>query len=93
MILVPVSDEDATDLSCMQIGKIRNNQINAGQVVIRECGAAICNNNILLCLKDGHIFPDFAQTAQRNNLERWTADAVRLFAAAGTAIGLRGRHR
>ena len=90
VVLVPVGDEDATDLGrvFLQIGEIRDDQIDTGQVVIREGGAAIHNKDILLGLKDSQVLADLAQAAQGNDPERGAAGAVGLFAAAGAAVGL-----
>ena len=90
VVLVPVGDEDAADLGrvFLQIGEIRDDQIDTGQVVIREGGAAIHNKDILLGLKDSQVLADLAQAAQGNDLERGAAGAVGLFAAAGAAVGL-----
>ena len=90
VVLVPMGDEDAADLGrvFLQIGEIRDDQIDTGQVVIREGGAAIHNKDILLGLKDSQVLADLAQAAQGNDPERGAAGAVGLFAAAGAAVGL-----
>ena len=65
VVLVPVGDEDAANLGrvFLQIGEIRDDQIDTGQVIIREGGAAIHNKDILLGLKDSQVLADLAQAA------------------------------
>ena len=90
VVLVPVGQEDPPHLGSVffQITEIGDDQIHAGQFVIGESGAAVGDQDILLGFKNGQVFADLAQSAQRNNLQRRTAVTVRLFAAAGAAVGL-----
>ena len=90
VVLVPVGDEDAADLGRVfsQIGEIRDDQIDTGQVVIREGGAAIHNKDILLGLKDSQVLAVSPRPPREMIAERGAAGAVGLFAAAGAAVGL-----
>ena len=90
VVLVPVGEENAPDLAgiFLQIGEIGDNEIHAGQVVIREGGAAVHDDDILLRFKNGQVLADLAQSAQGDDLQWGTAGTVRLFAAGGT-VGLR----
>ena len=43
-------------------------KVHTVHVVLGKSQAAVDDNHILAILQDGHIFTDFIQTAQRNNL-------------------------
>lgn len=69
------------------IGKIGDNQIDAGHIVVREGKSAVNNDNILLRLDHRHVFADLPEAAERD-------DANRIFrfcsALAGTASDFLG---
>lgn len=72
------------------IGKIGDNQIDAGHIVVREGKSAVNNDNILLRLDHRHVFADLPEAAERD-------DANRIFrfcsALAGTASDFLGSGR
>ena len=71
VVLVAVRDKVAANLVAvaLQIGRVRNHQIDAGHVLSRKDGSQIHHDDVVLILIDGQVFSDLAQTAQRNNFE------------------------
>ena len=69
-----VGDKEAPDLALvfLQIGDIRNHQIHAVHIVIREGQAAVHHNDVVAVLKGGDIHADLSKTAQRDDLYRRT---------------------
>ena len=67
VVLVTVGDEQALDaiLVFQHIGEIRNDQVNAEHVVVREHRTAVHQNHIPLALIQGDVLANLAQTAQR----------------------------
>ena len=67
VVLVSVGDEQALDavLVLQHVGEIRDDQIDAEHIRIREDEAAIDQDHIALALIQGNVFADFTQTAQR----------------------------
>ena len=77
MILMAVRNEIAAELFLivLQIARVRNHQIDARHILARENRSDIHHNQIVLILINRHVLADFAQAAQRDDLES------RLFAA------------
>ncbi len=64
-----VGDEEAPELILVlhQIGKIRNHQIHAVHILLREADAAVYDDHILAVFQDGNVFADLIETAQGDN--------------------------
>ena len=69
VVFMSVGDEIRTHaLSVtLQIGDIRNHQINAEHILSREDRAAVHNDDIIAIFKRRHVLADLAKTTQRNN--------------------------
>ena len=68
VILMTVSDYNAS-YSCgilLNIGKIGDNQVNAGHIAVREGKTAVNDKNVVAAFKEGHVLADLVQTAQRD---------------------------
>ena len=71
VVLVAMGQNQATDLLGVgpQIAHIRQHNVHAVHVLIREAHAAVHNNNVAAELIGGHVFADFTQTAQGNDFQ------------------------
>ena len=71
VVLVAVGQDQAPDLLRigLQIGHVRQHDVHAVHVLIREAHAAVHNDNVAAEFIGGHIFPDFSQTAQGDDLQ------------------------
>ena len=65
MILMSVGDHEALDLVdiALQIGDIRDNQIDSEHVIRWECKTAVHNYNGIFIFKGGNIHTNLFQTA------------------------------
>ena len=71
MILVAVGNENAADLVAvaLQIGHVRNHQINAQHILLREDGTAVQDHDIVRIFQHIDIFADFFNPAQRDDFQ------------------------
>ena len=82
VILVTVGNDDATELIliALHVGEVRDDDIHAGHLRIRECQSAVEDEHIIGTLKNGHILADLTQSAKRNDAHRGAAcGTLRLF--------------
>ena len=72
MVFVTVSDNDAADFVSilLNVSKIRENNVNARHIAVRESKTAVHDEHIVCTLEKGHILADFVKTAERDNAER-----------------------
>ncbi len=72
MIFVAVGDDNASYFFLIfpQIGKVRDDNIDARHAGVREGHAAVNNNNFVAVFKYGHVFTDFAHASQRYDAQR-----------------------
>ena len=71
VILMAVRDDNAAHLVLVpaQIRDIRNDQIDAQQIIVRKRHAAVNDKNVLSVLHDRHVLADLIESAQRYNLQ------------------------
>ena len=71
MVLVTMCQKDTLNFIFIlnQICNIGNNQVNAEHIVFREHQACINQDHVVPVTKYRHIFTNFAQTTQRDNLD------------------------
>ena len=71
MILMPMGDDITAQLVqvALEISRIRNDQINAQHIVIRESHTAVDHDDITAVLDYGHVFADLIQTAERYDFQ------------------------
>ena len=71
VVLVAVGDEHTPQLLLIghQIGKIRDDQVHAVHILLREAHAAVHHDHVLAVLQDGDVLTDLIQTAQRDNFQ------------------------
>ncbi|MPM90852.1 hypothetical protein SDC9_137975 [bioreactor metagenome] len=69
VILMSMRDEKAFELVAVltQVCHIRNDNVDAGHIVIRKAKPAVDNDDIAVVFKYGHILPDFTHAAERDN--------------------------
>jgi len=72
MVFVAMGQEDAFELMLVlhDIGKVGNDDVDAGHVVFRKSDAAVDDDHLVAVFVNGHVFADFAHAAQRDNLEQ-----------------------
>ena len=98
VVLVTVGDEQALDavLVLHHKGKVRDHHVHAVHLAVREHQTAVHDNHIAVALVDGHVLADFAQTAQRVDMDGGrcllgllrTARAAVIVGAAGSGTGV-----
>ena len=71
VILMAMGDEIAAQLFlvALEVGRIRDNQVHAQHVVVREGHAAVDDHDIAAVLDDRHVLADLIETAQGDNLQ------------------------
>jgi len=79
VVLVSVGDENATDAVpvVLQIGDVRNDQVNTQHVRFWEHDAGVYDNDVLAILQGHHVLADLAQAAQ-GNYAKWLVGHVYL---------------
>ncbi len=97
VVLVAVGDEQTLDfiLVLHHKGEVRDDHIHAEHLAVREHQAAVHDDHIAVALVDGHVLADFAQTAQRVDMDGGrcllgllrTARAAVIVGAAGGGTG------
>ena len=65
MVLVAMSEHKSLHLLdiILQIGDIRDHQVNAQHVILRKCQTAVHDNNTVSVFKGSNIHPDLLQSA------------------------------
>lgn len=91
VILVAVGDQQALDLILILQHKaeIRDHQVHAEHIAVREYQAAVHNDHITAALVNGHIFAHFAQAAQGVDMDLGRIALLGLRCPAGTALAVR----
>ncbi len=89
VVLVSVGDEQALDavLVLQHVGEVRDDQIDAEHIGIREDEAAVDEDHIALALIQGNVLADFTQTAQRADVH---GDGRVISRCSGSLDGVRG---
>ena len=98
VVLVAVGDEQTLDLILVlhHKGEVRDDHIHAEHLAVREHQTAVHDDHIAVALVDGHVLADFAQTAQRVDMDGSrcllgllrTARAAVIVGAAGSGTGV-----
>ena len=93
MVLVAVREHDAAEgvAPLAQIGEVRDGEIHAGHLVVREEQAAVHRQDVGAALDQHHVEPDLAQAAQRNEPHRGLAgriDRNGIWSVSGVHCGL-----
>ena len=70
MILMPMRQDDCLDLVPIldQIRDIRNDEINAEHILLREHKPGVHNENLIIHADGSHVLSDLAKTAKRYDL-------------------------
>ena len=70
MILMAMRQHDGRDLVLVleQIGDIRDDEIDAEHIVIREHEPRVDHEDLVIHLDDGHVLADFSEPAERDDL-------------------------
>ena len=70
MILVPVRQNNRLDLIPVldQIGNIRNDEVDAEHILLREHEPGVHNENLIIHADGSHVLSDLAKTAKRYDL-------------------------
>ena len=70
VILMSVRQDDCLDLVPVfdQIGNIRNNEVDAEHILLREHEPGVHNENLIIHTDGSHVLSDFAKTAKRYDL-------------------------
>ena len=71
MILMTVGDDETFHPICivLQIGDVRDHQVNSQHIILRKGQAAVHHNNTVLIFKGSNIHADLLQAAQRYDLQ------------------------
>ena len=71
MILMSVGDDETFYLVdvILQVGYIRNDQIDSQHIVLRERKTTVYNYNTVTILKSSNVHTDLLQASQRNDLQ------------------------
>ena len=72
MVLMAMGDDDAAKLVLVleNIGVIRQDEVDAGLVVVREHEACVDEHHVIAALEGGHVLADAVKAAQGDDLER-----------------------
>ena len=81
VVLMAVRDHVAAQLFqvALEVGRVRDDQINAQHVVIREGYAAVNDQNVVAVLDHGHVLADLIEAAKRYNLQFFFHDCFITF--------------
>ena len=84
VILVSVRQKDAADLLLVlfEVGDVRDDQVNAQHIFVRECDAAVHDDDVVAVLDHGHVLADLVQTAERGDADLAGRPCAALAAAA-----------
>ena len=71
VILMPVRDDHAADavFVCFQIADVRDDHVDAVEVLIRKAHAAVDKEHVLAILIDGEILTDLTEPAERDDFQ------------------------
>ena len=71
VVLVGMGDEIAAQLGevALEIGRVRDDQVYAEHVVVRERKAAVDNDHVIAVFDYGHVFADLIQAAERDDFQ------------------------
>ena len=71
MILVPVCDDECAKAFgiLLKVTHIGNDHVDSGHFFVGKRKPAVDNDNVLVVFKYGHVFSDFAQSAERNDFQ------------------------
>ena len=72
MILVPVGEDHGLDRPVVEVREVREHEVDAEVLVARERETGVDDDRRLAELEDGHVLPDLAETAERDDPERAT---------------------
>ncbi len=76
MVLVPVRQQDAPEVldPLLDIGDIRDDQVDALLILFRELAAAVEQEDAVAALDGGHVLADLADAAERDHPDPVLAD-------------------
>ena len=71
VVLVSVGDKDTPNFVLIfnQVAHVGNHHVDPVHIVVRKAHTAVHDDNVVSALIHGQIFPDFVQTAQRNDFQ------------------------
>ena len=71
MVFMAMGDENAPQLLAIvdDIGKIRNDDIDARHIIGREGNAAVDNDHVVAIFVDGHVLADLPHATERDDLQ------------------------
>ena len=71
MILVTVGQQNTADfiLILFEVGDIRDNKVYTKHILIGKCETAVDYYDVVFIFKDGDVFSDLVQTAQKHDFK------------------------
>ena len=71
MVLMPVRDDHAADavFVCLQVADVRDDHVDAIEVLIRKAHAAVDKEHVLAILIDGEVLADLTEPAERDDFQ------------------------
>ena len=71
MVLMPVRDDHAADavFVCLQIADVRDDHVDAIEVLIRKAHAAVDKEHVFAILIDGEVLADLTEPAERDDFQ------------------------
>ena len=70
MVLVAVREHDARHAAVAQVAEVRQHEVDAEVLVAREGEPGVDDDDLVAVLVDGHVLPDLAEAAERDDAER-----------------------
>ena len=70
MVLVAVRQDDGVDAAVAQVADVREDGVHAEVLVAREGEPGVDDDDLVAVLVDGHVLPDLAEAAERDDAER-----------------------
>ncbi len=97
VVLVPVREHDAADhrLALAEVREVRQDEVDAEVLVARERKTCVDDHDRSLRLVGGHVLPDFAEPAERDDVADAhirSASVVATYAGAVCRTPARSRH-
>ena len=69
MVLVAVREHDRADVDAPEIVEVRQHEVDAEMLVAREREPCIDDDRVAAVLVDGHVLPDLAEAAERDDAD------------------------
>ena len=90
VVLVPVREHDRAHALPLQVADVREEQVDAEVLVSREREPGVDDDDLAGRLVNGHVLPDLAETAERDDPEHVTHRATECTGRAKNVLPLNG---